>query len=191
MDIFAIRLQNFRALVEAMQAPQGSRGKRKSQRAVALALDMSPSYLSQLVKGKKMGEDVARKVEKLRSLNHGALDRLPASGSATGVVSVSQKTGLDPRIIASSIKFLRQTFAANGKEFDPERDADLIAELYAVLADPEGAVDPTNLIDFGRRLAERRVFGSGERDGKQDGGAGGTDRAKDPKRAGKAAAKGR
>lgn len=69
MDVTEIRHKNLQHLEGQLKARLGT------QKAVAIALDMSPSFLSQLLGGKKLGDDVARKVEHAQDLVRGWMDR--------------------------------------------------------------------------------------------------------------------
>lgn len=68
MDVTEIRLRNLKRLETDLRA------KFKTQKSVAVQLDMSPSFLSQLIGGKKMGDEVARKIEDAQNLPHGYMD---------------------------------------------------------------------------------------------------------------------
>lgn len=84
MDIREIRSRNFRHLVEALE----SKGitKRRDQGA-QLGGFLSPSYVSQLLGGKYIGDDVAKKISLALGKDHGWMDR--PQWSDDGEVSVS------------------------------------------------------------------------------------------------------
>ncbi|MCZ3096474.1 helix-turn-helix domain-containing protein, partial [Acinetobacter baumannii] len=84
-------------LVERIATDAGSR--RRTQKEVAISLDLSPSFMSQLLAGKRMGDDVARKIESALGLPYGVMD-VP-EGVQTGTPSRgSHVLRLDPETIA-------------------------------------------------------------------------------------------
>lgn len=85
VDVIEIRHRNLRALVRTLE----DRGVRlRKDQAQALG-GLGSSFLSQLLRGKKMGEDVARKIEAAMSRSHGWMDRSPGTeGVAAGVQSI-------------------------------------------------------------------------------------------------------
>lgn len=87
MDVFDIRRRNLAALIRSFEA-QGLK-KRKEQ---AQRLGMSSSFLSQLLKGKRMGDEVARGIEFDAFQAHGWMDRDhgdPLEGEALPVVTAT------------------------------------------------------------------------------------------------------
>lgn len=148
MDVTTTRLRNFRALVDRLSADLGT------QKAVAIHLDMAPSYLNQLLGGKKMGDDVARKVERQGQLAHGWMD---VSHEDAGTSAPSHSLRIDPDMIASAIRLLRLTFAnLDIYDFDSEQDGTPLAYAYEyLLRRGEATVTPDNLIDFSKALADR------------------------------------
>lgn len=150
MDVTSTRHRNFRALVDRLSAALGT------QKAVAIHLDMAPSYLNQLLGGKKMGDDVARKVERQGQLTHGWMD-VSHDSDPVEASPASQPLRIDPDIIASAIRLLRLTFAnLDIYDFDSEQDGTPLAYAYEyLLRRGEVSVTPDNLIDFSKALAER------------------------------------
>lgn len=160
MDVFGIRRANLKLLCEPLDAPA------RLKRDIALELDMSPSFLSQLLGGKKMGEDVARKIESARRLPHGWMDVLhsvedPAvAGLHVAEPShgyrASHDVRIDPETIAAAIKLVRLTFANLDLEFDSEEDGTPVAFAYEYLMQAkQQTVTPENLVDFSKKLAEK------------------------------------
>lgn len=76
MDIFEIRASNLRAAISEL----AEKGFNKQESAVKL--DMSASYLSQLLGGKNIGESTARKIEVSLGLPRGAFDQAPTPSGA-------------------------------------------------------------------------------------------------------------
>jgi hypothetical protein len=71
MDVVEIRHRNLLALLNELDGRGATRAKDQAQRLGG----MSPSFLSQLKGGKKMGDDVARKIETSVSKPHGWMDQ--------------------------------------------------------------------------------------------------------------------
>ena len=151
MDVTSTRQHNLRTLVDQLAAALGT------QKAVAIRLDMSPSYLNQLLGGKKMGDDVARKIERLSSLAHGWMDVAHEGGAESSSNQSSQPLRIDPEIIASALRLLRLTFSnLDIYDFDNELDGTPLAYAYEYLyRRGEVTVTPDNLIDFSKALADR------------------------------------
>lgn len=178
MDVAATRLYNLRLLVT--QLTQGGGTKKQA----AHELDMSGSFLSQLLGGKKMGDDVARKIEVAQGLDRGWMDHrqweegAPTLGEPPRPAYLSQPQRLSPEILAASIKLIRLTFANLGFEHDPEDDAAPLVYAYEYLLDCEQhVVTPENLVDFSKKLAERlRERGNDNEQSGKPGGVGGSDR---------------
>ncbi|MFC3659012.1 hypothetical protein [Luteimonas notoginsengisoli] len=173
MDVTAIRSTNLQALVADLT--RGGRNKRDA----ALALGMSGSYLSQLLGGKPMGNDVARKIEEAARLGHGWMDREhAATGVRDGTPPTYQVLRMDPETIAAAISLVRHTFALLELEHDNEDDGTPLAFAYEYLMErQEQQVTPDNLIDFSKRLAQK-LRGNDENaaQGGNDRGIGGSDR---------------
>jgi hypothetical protein len=151
MDAISARLANLKALVATLS--EGGR----TQKSVAIDLDLAPSYLSQLLGGKKMGDDVARKIESLRRLPHGWMDQVHAAGGIGESPAVySQSTRIDPETIAAALKLVRLSFENLDLEFDSEDDGRPLSFAYEYL-DKRGErlVTPNNVIDFSKKLAAR------------------------------------
>lgn len=163
MDAITARHLNLQALVATLKPQLGT------QKAIAIQLDMAPSYLNQLLNGKKMGDDVARKIERAAGLSHGWLDQPRSDDADTGAAAGSQDLRIDPEIIASAIRLVRLTFANLGiDDFSNEEDGTPLAYAYEYLYQRgEATVTPDNLIDFSKALAQRLR----EKDGEAEEGA--------------------
>jgi transcriptional regulator with XRE-family HTH domain len=158
MDASAIRWENLRLLVHQLER----RGKGiRLKKDVAIELGMSASYLSQLLTGKKMGDDVARKIEVTQGLEHGWMDKLQTERGSSVQDSgesyrVSQSLRMDPDTIAASLKLVRLTFQTLEVEYDPEVDGVPVAFAYEYLSRRrEQVVTPENLVDFRKALAAK------------------------------------
>lgn len=79
MDIAAIRLQHLQRLV----SEQIGAGKSRTQIALEFGLK-SPSYLSQLLRGKLLGDKTARKIEMSLNLPRGYMDQMVVGHPAVG-----------------------------------------------------------------------------------------------------------
>lgn len=152
MDALSARLANLKSLVAALTA------NGRPQRNAAIDLNLSPSYLSQLVGGKKMGDDVARKIEATRGLPNGWMDQVHRTGAEERSADylVSQPTRIQAETIAAALKLLRLCFANLDLEFNNEEDGIPLAYAYEYLAQRgERIVTPDNVIDFSKRLTAR------------------------------------
>lgn len=125
MDVTAIRHSNLLALVEALN----KRGiiKRMDQ-AQALG-GLGSSFLSQLVGGKKMGDDVARKIEAAAEKPHGWLDRV--HGDFAG------RVGEEP-----PSPYLRPISVWNDPSDLPPESTVLLPKLDYFLSAGKGGPDP-------------------------------------------------
>lgn len=155
MDIFEIRLANLNALVADMKR----RGITK-QKDQALAMNLSPSHLSQHVGGKKMGEDVARKIEAACQLPSGWFDSIQSAArvaeSSADYGAASHFMKIDPPTIAAATRLVRLTFRNLDVDFDNEQDGVPLALAYQyLLARQQRVVTPDNLVDFSKKLAEK------------------------------------
>ncbi len=142
-DIYAIRLRN---LIALLASPDLAALKQKEQ---ALQLNTGSSMLSQLTAGKKMGDDIARKIELARGLPVNWMDNVHAGDQ------VSQSWRLDPEMIAESIEALRRVWARRGLVFDPVAQPEMVVYAYELLAEMGDEPSSAQLIDFGAKLAER------------------------------------
>ena len=151
MDAVAARTVNFRLLVDQLAAKGAKRA------GIAVKLDMSPSFLSQLYGGKKIGDDLARKLEKLQKLPRGWLDHEHRDESVNLEQGAqSQSMRLDPSTMLAALTYLSRRFMERGGRFDPFVDTALLCELYEIEAAKQWAEKPTSkILDFGRALAER------------------------------------
>lgn len=106
-------------------------------------------------KPKGIGNTLARDLELAMGLAHGVLDRPPASQS--------QSVGLDPEMLAASIKLVRLAFENLETEHNPEEDGLPTALAYAYLRKREQrAVTAENVVDFSKYL--RRAMHEGDDD---------------------------
>lgn len=71
--------------------------------------------------------------------------------------SHSQSLRLEIETIVETIKLLRWAFKLEGAEFDPVLDWKLLEETYEFVVSHDGKFTPDNLVDFSKRLAERRA----------------------------------
>lgn len=177
MDVFAIRLANLASIVDRLRH-QGS-----LQKEAALALNLSPSYLGQLLGGKKMGEDVARKIEMAHKLPRGWLDTLQAplmlKEPSIAYGSASHVLRIDPDTIAAALKLVRLSFRNLGLEIDQEENGEPLAFAYDYLVDrQEREVTGENVVDFSTKLRQRLEQRARDAASKSDAGqVGGSDRA--------------
>ncbi|ULU26632.1 Helix-turn-helix regulator [Dyella terrae] len=70
--------------------------------------------------------------------------------------AVSQTTRLNSEILREAVKLLRAIYDLVGARYDMEADPDLLVETYAFLADHDGQWTSADVIDFSKRLADRR-----------------------------------
>lgn len=170
MDAETARLQNLRYLTERL-----IRSGLK-QKEAALKLDLSASHLSQLIGGKTMGPDVARKIEAAQSLPRGWMDQAheeilygarvnepiekPFYLSRDEFYS-SQSLRVDPATMEATLKLLRlaiENVRIQGLEIDTDFESNAlpIALAYEYLfRQRQQSVTPENVIDFSRVLAEK------------------------------------
>lgn len=151
MDVSAIRLANLKSIVAA----RTSKGSTKKDAAVEL--DMSASFLSQLLAGKRMGDELARKIEVTLSLPHGWMDRLSSQSSIREPIAeyLSQTPRLEANILASALKLIRLACENLELDFDAEdpADAGLVLMACDYLSDRgDSAVTADNVVDFTKRL---------------------------------------
>jgi len=151
MDVFDIRTENLRLLVHEIQRRRPGR----KQKELAGDLGMSASYLSQLMTGKKMGEDVARKIEAARHLAHGWMDHRQAVPRVAeeSVAYTSQPLRIDPEIIAAALQLVRLSFLNLGLEINQEENGTPLALAYDFLVERgERVTTVDNLLEFKPRL---------------------------------------
>lgn len=158
MDVIAIRQRNLQFLVDQLAAKSPGR----LQKDVAVDLDLSASFLSQLVGGKKMGDDVARKIESATHLPHGWMDQPQWTRSRAGVQeaqtpysAASQLLGIRADILAAAYGLVRRTCQVLDVLFDPEseHDSEIVLLGYNWLhARGERAVTADNVVDFTKVL---------------------------------------
>lgn len=155
MDVTEIRTTNIRWLTEELTHDG------RTKKAAAIALNLSASYLSQLLGGKKMGDDVARKIERARGLVHGAMDQPLWTRDASAVADArgsyhSHLLRIDPETIASALKLIRLSFQNLDLEIDQEENGTPLAFAYQYLLErQERQVTAENIIDFSARLRSR------------------------------------
>lgn len=173
MDVTTTRTANFRVLVDREIA------KGRTKREAAIRLDLSASFLSQLYGGKKIGDEVARKLEVAAGLPRGSMD-IPFEMQFGGAASVaapdfqypssaSQPERLVPKILAASIKVVRMACEALQVPFDVESEADSAIVLIAydyLNARRESEVTADNVVSFTKYV--RKVLQEGGKDGRPD-----------------------
>jgi hypothetical protein len=160
MDIFDIRRRNLMEMLDAL-----ARRGITLQKDQAHQLGMAPSFLSQLKAGKKMGEDVARKLEEETRKARGWMDK-PQWDDAeeTAPQSQSQPLILDVSMIAETVRALRLNAENHGRTFSMESEKDVARFLryYAyrqVLPDP-ALLDNVIEIDSRREQEQELVTGA-------------------------------
>ena len=162
MDVFDVRYQNFRTLIDE----KGDDGKAIGISGAASRLGKSQSQVSHFGGErpiKNIGPKVARQIEEAFGKPRGWLD-----ASHDGASAASQEPRLDDDKLERSIQFLERQFATWGREFVAVRNADLIAGVYARI----GRKGETNLVTLSQWLMQRV-----EEKGLLDEGARGTGRA--------------
>lgn len=149
MDIFEIRRLNLAALVSRL----GGNGRK--QKEIAADLDLGASHLSQLMAGKRIGEDVARKIEVARSLPLGWMDQIQVAEHGLHVAEDRADYGrpnalrIDPETIAAALKLVRLTFQNLKLQIDQESNGEPLAYAYEfLLKRREQVVTAENVIDF-------------------------------------------
>jgi len=167
MDVISTRHLNFRALVDA-RTSDATPGRRMRKKDVAISFDLAPSYLSQLYGGKKIGDDVARKLELVIGLPRGWMDVLhDGSVDASAISKVSDATATYPAsrslrptaaTLAAAITLTSHACSNLDLPFDPtgEEDAGLVLLAIDYLqAREESAVTVSNVVDFTQRLRQK------------------------------------
>ncbi len=99
MDIREIRSRNFRHLVDALEE-KGIKGRR--DQGAQLGGFLSPSYVSQLLGGKYIGDDVAKKISQALGKDHGWMDRPQWSEDGEASVSPIPENETPPAMFAST-----------------------------------------------------------------------------------------
>lgn len=145
---------------------------------VAISFDLAPSYLSQLYAGKKIGDDVARKLEMVAGLPRGWMD-VPHGPNAADAplafrVADAHAQYLPSRTLrptaatlAAAITLTSHACSNLDLPFDPteEEDADLVLLAVDYLqAREESAVTVSNVVDFTQRLRQK-IRGMGNENG--------------------------
>jgi hypothetical protein len=139
-DIYAIRLANLNKLLKEPELAA------LRQREQAIQLNMGSSMLSQLTAGKKMGDDVARKIEVARKLPENWMDNVHGE--------MSQPARLDPAMLGLSIKALTIVEERRGVKFDPVAQPERVVQAYAMCAEIKGEPTEADLIDLGAKIAQ-------------------------------------
>ena len=168
MDVISTRRTNFRALVDARIQPV-SAGSKVTKKDVAISFDLAPSFLSQLYGGKKMGDEVARKLEVTIGLPHGWMDvsHDTTQAETPQIFRVSDTStpylpshALRPTAatLASAIALTSHACSNLDLPFDPTDvdDADLVLLAVDYLqARDESTVTVSNVVDFTQRLRQK------------------------------------
>ena len=149
MDIFEIRHQHLLALVTKLTV--GGRKKKD----VATDLDLGASHFSQLLGGKKMGEDVARKIEKAQGLPAGWMDHADPILRSNRVAqdraeyNVTPLHRIDSETIATALKLARLSFQNLKLDLNLEADGKPLVYAYEFLQKRrDKSVSAENLIEF-------------------------------------------
>jgi len=171
MDVSAIRLANLKSLVGARME------KGATKKGVSVELDMSASFLSQLLAGKRMGDDLARKIESTLNLPHGWMDRLadPSRVAEAPATYHSHAPRLDANILASALKLIRLACENLELEFNAEdpQDAGLVLMACDYLSERgDHLVTADNVVDFTKRLRQKLKESDGQAAGTDDGDSG-------------------
>lgn len=85
MDIFEIRMENFKTQFEAFKSREARKGVPEygSLKRFCDKADLSPRYMSHVINGRKnIGEDVARRIEVGFRLAHGWMDNFHGESEA-------------------------------------------------------------------------------------------------------------
>ena len=177
LDINGIRQANLQALTD--QIRRGRPDLREMD--VALALDLSPSFFSQLKGGKVIGDDVARKIEIARSLPFGWMDNIhPETTQRIGEDPGSYQSHtlrIDPETIAAALKLVRLAFLQREQEIDQEVNGEPLAHAYEFLITrKENTVTPENVVAFSLALRRRHQGASDEAQAGNNRSIGGSDR---------------
>jgi hypothetical protein len=148
MDVSQTRNANLKELVDFLT--QGGR----TQKSAAIALNLSPSFLNQLLGGKRMGDDVARKIEQTQGLAHGMMDSPIYHKRGTGVADrhsnyISHHPRIDPETIAAAIKLVRLSLLNLSIEINQEENGLPLAAAYDFLLQrQERQVTGENVVAF-------------------------------------------
>lgn len=177
LDIYAIRKANLLALSEGMK----QHSPKLREQDVALALDLSPSFYSQLKGDKAMGDDVARKIEAARNLPPAWMDNVHDGSDNRVGESVSHYRShplrIDAETISAALKLVRLAFRQRDQEIDQEINGEPLAYAYEFLiARNETTATAENVIEFSRALNRRQQGVSDEVSTGVDGSAGGSNR---------------
>lgn len=177
LDIYGIRRANLLAVSAELRRKQP--GLREQD--VALALNLSPSFYSQLKGDKVMGDDVARKIESAHALPNAWMDNLHED-TATHVRDAhapywSHSLRIDPETISAALKLVRLAFRQRDQEIDQEENGEPLAFAYEfLLTRKENTVTAENVVEFSRAINRRQTGGTDEVQTGNDRGAGGSDR---------------
>lgn len=140
-----------------------------TKKDVAISFDLAPSFLSQLYAGKKMGDDVARKLELVIGLPHGWMDVAHGAIRAEEPVVFSGPDTAAPYLpsralrptaatLASAITLTSHACSNLDLPFDPTDVGDAELVLLAVdylQARAESEVTVSNVVDFTQRLRQK------------------------------------
>lgn len=173
LDIYAIRKANLLALSEGLK----QHSPKLLEQDVALALDLSPSFYSQLKGDKIMGDDVARKIEAARGLPAAWMDNVhDTSGTRLGETVAQYRSHplrIDAETISAALKLVRLAFRQRDQEIDQEINGEPLAYAYEFLiARNETTATAENVIEFSRALNRRQEGVSDEVSTGVDGSAG-------------------
>lgn len=177
LDIYGIRKANLLAI----SADLRQRHPEWREQDVALALNLSPSYYSQLKGDKVMGDDVARKIETAVALPTAWMDNAhePAGLSVRESAATygSHSLRIDPETISAALKLVRLAFRQRDQEIDQEENGEPLAFAYEFLMTrKENTVTAENVVEFSRAIYRRQPGGADEVQARDDRSVGGSDR---------------
>ena len=139
-DIYAIRRRNYHRLLDS---PPLSVMRMKKDKA--LALNMSPSMFSQVKHDEyRIGDDLARDIERALNLTPGSLDWRDRS----------QSVRTDPAIMAEAIYVLQQLGAIQGTP-QLASDPTSLSIAYDLISELDRSEGESNVLDITKRLAAK------------------------------------
>jgi hypothetical protein len=152
MDVYEIRHANLLALVEELRARRVTKRMDQAQQLGGLG----SSFLSQLLGGKKIGDDVARKIDEAAGKPRGWLDRVHSSEEVPTRIAEPSQAVRDYRRILAAV--MRLTHDVRDRALEPITDAIEMAIGEAALdvvmeVGPDPILDGSGIADASRRVA--------------------------------------
>lgn len=141
-------------LIQAMKGPP-----RITQAALARACGVTPQAVNAWLRGGSKGLSGSNLITVARFL------RVSPEWLATGKGAMrdesvklqpgtqSQPVSLDPAMMLRALKYLERRYAEAGQRYDPFVDTDLLCWAYEV--ESTEVAPPSNVVDFGKALADR------------------------------------